>query len=662
MNIKEFIQECRKRTIFRSISIYVVSIWVIIQVAATTFPYIGLPTEAVSLVIICGLIGFPLIMIFSWYYNVIPEQKGKIITLHPESDHPDKSKDALFRRTFFLITALVSIGVLVVIGIIISKNLAPQEALSIVVNDDGPSRIAVLTFQNNTGDSNLDIIGEMAADRIAHSITRNNIATVVSNDIYEDYSEIFKKGLLSESGNLNVQEYLEVAQMITGNYYVDKEQILIDCNIIDARDGRIIKALETITALKTNPLAGVEKLKQAILGYLATTASTPQLFIETHTPKFDAYRHLLQAKADVNAKNQLSNLEKAIAIDSAYFEPKLLRLSLFYNRSEYETVDSLYTILQEETIEADARQINLLAFYKSLLEGNNRKVYEHYLTEYNFAPFDMPSNLTMMVLALQFVNKPEKTIEIYNDIPQEGLNFTTCSRCALRAYVYVMSHLELGNFDEALLVLEDLIRADDDLNYNRLWVQANCRTRKWSEIAQHIEKKTVLNPSYLMELYLAAGQESVLMDEPGKAREFYEKALSSVTSESDSLKRGQLHYYLGNMSEALSIFNSLVASDEKNTALNGWLGATYMRLGLFDKGKEVLNKLNSLDRRFQFGAVEYALARIRFAEGDRKQSLTLLQRSVAEGIRFRGDTFQNDPYFVTLQNEPSFRDILTFWH
>ena len=86
MNLKEFINECRERKVLRTVTLYAVISWLLIQVAATTFPYIGLPKEAVSLVIILLLLGFPLAITLSWFYNV-EQDPVDAIPLRPPSEN-----------------------------------------------------------------------------------------------------------------------------------------------------------------------------------------------------------------------------------------------------------------------------------------------------------------------------------------------------------------------------------------------------------------------------------------------------------------------------------------------------------------------------------------------------------------------------------------------
>jgi tetratricopeptide (TPR) repeat protein len=424
-----------------------------------------------------------------------------------------------------------------VIGSLISRNSITIATSEPLVIEYDANRVIVLPFTNNTGDESLDIIGQMAADRIEHSITQNNLAVVISNNFFEEYEEIIKKRYDIGNETSSVNSFLSIDQRIEGRYYLDGEYLLFDCSIIDVRDGKVKDVIEPIRTLKINPLDAIERIRQRILGYLATKSSSPQLFIEVHTPKFIAYRHLLVRKED--PENELYHLEQAILIDSNYFESKLLRLSYYYNMGEFYKVDSLYKILCKSLLVADDRQKNLLAFYNALINGNNRLIYNYYLKEYGSAPFHLPSNSTMMFLALQFVNRPDQVLNIYNDIPSEGLDMESCNRCRVRSYIKAMAYFRLEDHALAIKELEALIKIDDKLSFNRLLIKALARTRSWNKVDNVINLRSNIAPEDLGELYYTLGKECFMIKETSKSVNYFKKAIEADLYKSDKQRLGR---------------------------------------------------------------------------------------------------------------------------
>ncbi|HCI71302.1 MAG TPA: hypothetical protein DHV30_12200, partial [Balneola sp.] len=52
---------------------YAIAGWLIIQISATTFPFLNLPEWLITAVIIFVTIGFPLSLIFAWAFELTPE-------------------------------------------------------------------------------------------------------------------------------------------------------------------------------------------------------------------------------------------------------------------------------------------------------------------------------------------------------------------------------------------------------------------------------------------------------------------------------------------------------------------------------------------------------------------------------------------------------------
>ena len=65
--------ELKRRNVLRVAIGYLAASWLLIQIAETLFPVFGLSDASIRLVVIVLAIGFPLILIFSWLYELTPE-------------------------------------------------------------------------------------------------------------------------------------------------------------------------------------------------------------------------------------------------------------------------------------------------------------------------------------------------------------------------------------------------------------------------------------------------------------------------------------------------------------------------------------------------------------------------------------------------------------
>jgi pimeloyl-ACP methyl ester carboxylesterase len=70
--VQTFVAELRRRRVIKVAIAYVVVGWVIVEVAATVFPLLELPSSAATLVLFLVLLGFPLTVVMAWMFDVTP--------------------------------------------------------------------------------------------------------------------------------------------------------------------------------------------------------------------------------------------------------------------------------------------------------------------------------------------------------------------------------------------------------------------------------------------------------------------------------------------------------------------------------------------------------------------------------------------------------------
>ena len=67
------IAELQRRSVFKVGIAYLVVAWLVIQVAATVAPQMGLPEWAPRFITLIVLLGFPVALVLAWIYDVTPE-------------------------------------------------------------------------------------------------------------------------------------------------------------------------------------------------------------------------------------------------------------------------------------------------------------------------------------------------------------------------------------------------------------------------------------------------------------------------------------------------------------------------------------------------------------------------------------------------------------
>lgn len=76
--LRAFIEELKRRHVFRVAVAYLVVAWVVIEVASTVFPPLELPAWSVRLVIVLAVLGFPIALVLAWAFQMTPEGPRRV--------------------------------------------------------------------------------------------------------------------------------------------------------------------------------------------------------------------------------------------------------------------------------------------------------------------------------------------------------------------------------------------------------------------------------------------------------------------------------------------------------------------------------------------------------------------------------------------------------
>ena len=106
-----FFAELKRRNVYKVAVGYGVVGWLVIQIATATFPVLGFSNEASKLVIALVVLGFPIVLIVAWLFEMTPEGMKRTENISPDEHIPQWS-----RRKFaalILTSGLLAAGLLV---------------------------------------------------------------------------------------------------------------------------------------------------------------------------------------------------------------------------------------------------------------------------------------------------------------------------------------------------------------------------------------------------------------------------------------------------------------------------------------------------------------------------------------------------------------------
>lgn len=209
-------EELKRRGVLRVGLAYLLATWVLIQIADTVFPHVGLPDKAISLVIVLLAIGFVPALILAWMYELTP---GGIA----RDDAVDRSQSKSNRQALRgLDYGLIAILVVVIAAYVYEKVGQPIET---DVAGISPS-IAVLPFENRSANPDDEYFVDGIHDDILTSLAKIGTLKVISRTSVEQFRDTDKT--IAEIG-----DELGVVSILEGGVQRAGDRIRINIRLID---------------------------------------------------------------------------------------------------------------------------------------------------------------------------------------------------------------------------------------------------------------------------------------------------------------------------------------------------------------------------------------------------------------------------------------------
>lgn len=175
--LSSFIVELRRRHVFRVAGIYVVAAWVTLQVADLAFESFGMPADGMRFVWFALIACFPLAVVWGWRYDIT--SAGIVRTLPASATETVDTK--LRAPDVVIISALAIIAVTVFGGAANEIWRLPQNVDNrYALNRTIISSIAVLPFENLSGDDSDNYLSAGMHDALITSLARINSFKVIS--------------------------------------------------------------------------------------------------------------------------------------------------------------------------------------------------------------------------------------------------------------------------------------------------------------------------------------------------------------------------------------------------------------------------------------------------------------------------------------------------
>ncbi|MEO0436442.1 MAG: adenylyl cyclase [Pseudomonadota bacterium] len=345
-----FLSELKRRNVYRVAGVYAVVGWLLVQIAATVEDAIALPSWFDAVVLSFLVIGFPIVLVFAWAFELTPDGIKRTSAV--------SENESITSQTGSKLDALLVVALFVFAGAILAPRFLPSsrsdgtdETRSTKIEPptaqsrqaipappaDTRASIAVLPFADLSPEGNQ----EYFADGVSEELL-NVLAKVEGMRVAGRTSSFAFKGRNEDLREIG--QVLGVAQILEGSVRSQGDRVRVTAQLIQASDGFHLWS-ETYDGNLSDIFAVQDDIAQKILLAMKEVlgvSQAPKVASATRTD-IDAYnlfleaRDLITSRTRENLERAMDLLNKAIVIDDAYAPAFAARAQAFILLSDRPT-------------------------------------------------------------------------------------------------------------------------------------------------------------------------------------------------------------------------------------------------------------------------------------------------------------------------------------
>jgi len=312
MRLASLYRELVVRRVFRTLALYVIAAWLVLQVADTVFPGIGLPDWAIRYVLIAALAGVPVAVFFAWFFQITPT--GLVRSRGGSTPGVQQS----LQRSDYLILLLFLI-VISIIAYSTVTRLSEVPALSDRIPETpliGKNSLAVLAFTSQGEGEAGEILAAGLTEALTNALVRTPGLDVVARGAAERLS----------GQNLSPQDAartLGAAYVLQGSVRLNGDTLHVAAELVEGRTG-LSRWSQTYDQTASGILPVQGDIARQLTSILASegAAAEPAAAVQTRDPAaFEAYsrgRFFWNQRTPEGLKRARGYFEEAVSLDPDY--------------------------------------------------------------------------------------------------------------------------------------------------------------------------------------------------------------------------------------------------------------------------------------------------------------------------------------------------------
>ena len=567
-------------------------------------------------------------------------------------------------------------------GIFFMQDILALGDSNTITSENKEKRIAVLQFDNQTNDIDLESFGNMLSDWITRGLMETNESNIVNS---ANLQHLF--GELKSGTQLNPDFSLRsgIDLLLQGRYYYVEGQLFVNAEILNIASGEVIKTFQ-VEGERTEHIKLLDAISDEIMSYWAVKDHAQ---FSQNPPKYEAYEEFLKGMSvyTKNAGEAISYMENSFNIDSSFY-PALFRIwALYSNLGQFDKAKEVRDLLSSK--KENFTKFEGLRFESIVAQNEHRFLEAAKLNEQKFRmdPSDVRSNYSAAFLYIS-ANYPENTL---STLEQLDLRLSDNNegfygwRLTLEAY----ANVSLGNLESAHNLISQthltrmpraladfhmmsLLRMDSiELVADYYQKYSDQGTYEFTGMRSTSDQLLVnicneLMISNKIELLKEYAQKMKLWLTTNKVTEFsHDKTdiWNNVPFRQEE-SQGYASFFLGEIENAIGFW------EQEEIPTTNWpdilerasrIGHCYGLIGDTINANLQLQLIESIsDKSLEFPSQQaYYKSRILSSLGKNSEAISSIKNAFDNGFSyFRIYTLDRDPFLIQIMNEPPFKEIV----
>jgi len=493
--LSQFWQELKRRKVLKVIAMYAGAAYVLIELANNVVEPLNLPDWTPRLIIIIALVGFPLMVILSWIFDITPEGLSKteaIEELKEQETTPGRRR--LKVSDGIIVVLILFVGILAYPRIFGTRNLNAMTFPVTVVNEFGEretrrvykedylTKLALFPFNNEVNDSSIEWLWAGIPEAVREDM--HQFSNILID--WDDATHLNSQIAFAKERNSPI--------FLTGSFRLDDTIYEITTRLYQASNGsvryeHIYRGADFFSLVDSICIQVRQDL--GIFDFILNI--TPDLpIVDLMTDNLDAYENYIRSRFFTYFGYDLyTGLVRATEIDStfAYAQYTLANFCYHYQGSYESAIRNINQAMRHRERLSEISEIKTRILYYLIIRDIEKVVdLSEYVYELRSWDLNLLDYLYFTYRKINLIDRAEKIAIRMNELAPSHPTYQI-----MLARIYLLS----GKPQKSLEVLNSLLTENPENVEALLMRGAACVHIKDLEAAEATYRKVILmKPEY----------------------------------------------------------------------------------------------------------------------------------------------------------------------